>query len=223
MILLRPPGVYAPQADSLLLAGALSEASVSAGARALDVCTGTGLLALTAARLGATEVTAVDVSPAAVLATRSNALLRRLPVRVELRDIRQWRGGQRFDVVTANPPYVPCPTGHGTSRRSRAALAWDAGEDGRLHLDRLCTLAPQLLLPGGCLLVVHSAVCGTDLTLRRLEQTGLKAAVVARRLQRFGPVLTERAAWLEQRGLIRTGQRVEELVVVRADRPIRPA
>lgn len=204
----------------MLLAEALSAASLAPGTRALDVCTGTGLLALTAARLGAAEVTAVDVSPAAVLATRWNARLHRLPVRVLRQDLNDWRGSRRFHVVTANPPYVPCPADQGRDSWSSSGLAWNAGEDGRLHLDQLCALAPRLLLPGGFLLLVHSALCGTELTLRRLADQGLKAAVVARQRQKFGPVLERRAEWLERRGLIPAGQRVEELVVVRADLPI---
>ncbi|QLY28765.1 hypothetical protein [Nocardia huaxiensis] len=67
--------------------------------------------------------------------------------------------------------------------------------------------------------MVHSALCGTDRTLHRLRDSGLEAAVVARALIPFGPVLRRRAGWLTARGLIDPGQRDEELVVIRADRP----
>jgi release factor glutamine methyltransferase len=58
-----------------------------------------------------------------------------------------------------------------------------------------------------------------DATVRRLRDTGLKASVVARRRVPFGPVLRARAGFLERSGLIEPGQRHEELVVIRGDRP----
>ncbi|MEU0459709.1 methyltransferase, partial [Streptomyces sp. NPDC006129] len=68
------PGVYAPQEDTELLAGALSDEPLPPGAEVLDVGTGTGALALEAARRGF-RVTAVDVSWSAVWAARLNARL----------------------------------------------------------------------------------------------------------------------------------------------------
>ncbi|HEY2191112.1 MAG TPA: hypothetical protein VGH76_02260, partial [Actinomycetospora sp.] len=56
--------------------------------------------------------------------------------------------------------------------------------------------------------------------LRQLRAAGLDAEVAARCTHPFGRVFTARAAMLEQRGLIAPGQRSEELVVVRARRPM---
>jgi release factor glutamine methyltransferase len=52
-----------------------------------------------------------------------------------------------------------------------------------------------------------------------LRSTGLRAEVIASEWIPFGPVMTERAAWLERVGLVRRGCRQEELVVIRADKP----
>lgn len=219
MLLLRPPGVYRPQADTWLLVRALAGAAVPPGANVLDVGTGTGALALAAARAGAASVTAVDVSRRAVLTARLNAVLRGRSVRVRRGRAPDCVRGQRFDLVLANPPYVPSHV-DGVPRWG-AAVAWNAGRDGRAVLDPLCAAAPDLLAPGGVLLLAHSALCGVERTLRALRDGGLKAAVVARHDEPFGPVLRARAAWLERRGLVAPGQRHEELVVVRADRPAR--
>jgi release factor glutamine methyltransferase len=212
--LLRPPGVYAPQGDSELLLDALRRAAIPRGARMLDIFTGTGVVALAGAALGATDVHAMDLSHRAAWAARWNARLRRLPVTVHRADFLE-RASGRFDVVTANPPYLPAPdVPHGRSRRARV---WDAGEDGRECLDRVCRSAPRLLVEGGVLLLVQSAICGPDRTVRTLREAGLKTFVIARRTQPFGPVLRSRASWLEDRELIAPGEREEELVVVRAD------
>ncbi|NGO76806.1 methyltransferase [Streptomyces sp. YC504] len=212
--LIALPGVYAPQDDTALLAEALRSEVLPPHARVLDVGTGTGALALAAAQRGA-EVTAVDASWKAVLTARLNARLAQLPVEVLKGSLLKPVADRTFDLIMANPPYVPAPS---TTPGRGAARAWDAGRDGRLILDRLCATAPALLRPGGVLLLVHSALSGEEQTVGALRAAGLSTSVVERRAVVFGPVLRSRQTWLEARGLIQTGQDKEELVVVRAER-----
>ncbi|CAM03443.1 release factor glutamine methyltransferase [Saccharopolyspora erythraea NRRL 2338] len=216
MHLLRLPGVYRPQGDTYLLAEVLGESGLRRGSRVLDVGTGTGALAVAAVRAGAGSVVAVDVSVPAVVSASINTLLRGMPVRVAHGDALERFGDERFDAVVSNPPYVPSAAEEVPSRG--ASRAWEAGRGGRALLDRLCALAPDLLRPGGILLVVHSDLSGVDSTLRQLRHRGMHASVVAQRRQGFGPVLRARAPMLERRGLIEPGQRDEELVVVRGER-----
>ncbi len=205
--------MYRPQEDTWLMVDALAEAGVPRGARVLDVCTGTGALAIAAGRAGAGEVTAVDLCRRAVLAARVNGRLNGVPVRALRTDFGDLVGTGEFDLITANPPYVPSV---GVPRRG-CERAWDAGAMGRAVLDRLCAVMPMLLARKGMGLIVHSALCDSDVTLRQLRGGGLKAAVVARRTIPFGPVMRARAPWLLEQGLIEQGQRHEELVVIRAD------
>jgi release factor glutamine methyltransferase len=216
VLLLRAPAAYPPQGDTWLLADALTaELSTTdvADLRVLDLCTGSGALAVAAARLGVGDVTAVDVSRRAVAAAWLNARCRGLKVQLHCGDLLGPVSGRRFDVVTANPPYVPAADDHLPTRG--VARWWDAGTDGRAVLDRICAEVPPLLNPGGVLLMVFSSLCGEDQTLERLDAAGLEASVVERSRQPFGPVLSARASMLEHRGLIGRGQRWEELVVVR--------
>ncbi|WP_411104085.1 HemK2/MTQ2 family protein methyltransferase [Streptomyces sp. cmx-4-9] len=214
--LIAPPGVYRPQGDTLLLADALAQEPLEPGAQVMEIGTGTGALALHAAARGA-RVTAVDVSWRAVLAARLNGLRERLPLRVRHGDFAAHAGGGGFDLVLANPPYVPSPDARVPIRGARRA--WDAGTDGRHVIDRICTAAPALLAPGGVLLMVHSGMCGPDTTLELLTRQGLAPQVVRRVSVPWGPVLRSRAAWLRKQGLAGEGPELEELVVIRAERP----
>ncbi|QFZ79101.1 methyltransferase [Streptomyces fagopyri] len=208
------PGVYRPQADTQLLAHALAAEIVRPAAEILEIGTGTGALALSAAGRGA-RVTAVDVSWRAVTTARLNALRRRLPLRVLHGDFTACTHGRRYDIVLANPPYVPAPSRWLPSRGP--ARAWDAGPDGRLVIDRICASAPGLLRPGGILLMVHSAMCDPDSTLKRLAQAGLAGQTTVRARVPWGPVLRGRRAWLQNQGLADVGEDQEELVIIRAE------
>ncbi|HEY3481550.1 MAG TPA: HemK2/MTQ2 family protein methyltransferase [Streptomyces sp.] len=210
-----PPGVYAPQADTYLLAQALRDEGVTAGTDVLDVCTGSGALAVLAARMGA-RVSATDISRRAVLTTRLNAARAGTRVQVRRGDLSAPWPGRTFDVVVSNPPYVPARTARppvwGRAR------AWDGGWDGRHVVDRICSRAPSLLRPRGVLLMVHSGLCGTGTTVERLAEAGLAGTVIHRSRVPFGPVLTQRRRWLRARGLIGADEDEEELVVIRAER-----
>ncbi|GGX81040.1 methyltransferase [Streptomyces fructofermentans] len=211
--LLVLPGVYQPQADTRLLADALAGEDLHPTTEVLDIGTGTGAVALGAARRGA-QVTAVDVSRRAVATTRLNALRHHLPLTVLHGDFTTRTRGRRFDLVLANPPYVPSP--HTRLPTNGPARAWDAGPDGRLVIDRICASAPALLRPGGVLLMVHSAMCGPENTLKRLAQEGLAGETTLGARVSWGPVLHSRRAWLQERGLSEAGEEQEELVVIRA-------
>jgi release factor glutamine methyltransferase len=188
MRLLTPPGVFTPLSDSWLLAElvcaepALEERSV------LDVCTGSGAIAIAAAKAGALAVTAIDASRRAVLAARLNAQLNGARVRVLHGDLLGPVAGERFDLVVSNPPYVPTGDGSGPGPRH----AWDGGHDGRVLIDRLCDQLPQRLKPGGAALIVHSSLCGEGATLERLRAAGLQAEVVERRRGPLGPLMRAR-------------------------------
>ncbi len=216
MRLIRLPGVFRPPTDTWMLAGVLRSEIDGSSASVLDVCTGTGALALVAAREGA-EATAIDISRRAVLNVRLNALLNRQRVRPLRGDLFAPVAGRRFDVIVTNPPYVPAPDERLPERG--IDRAWQAGLDGRVLIDRICAEVARHLAPGGAVLIVQSTINGEERTCELLEDAGLSADVPYRERGAFGPLMTRMAPELESRGLIAVGEREEEVVVVRGRKP----
>jgi release factor glutamine methyltransferase len=213
MLLLCPPGVYQAQGDTALLVESIEREQLAPGSRVLDIGTGSGALAVAAACHGA-SVTAVDVSRWALATALCNGLLHGRLIDVRHGDLLAPVRGDLFDMIVSNPPYVPA-----AARSARgAARAWDAGPDGRDFIERICRQAPTVLAPGGVLLLVQSSLSNVPKTYSLLRKRGLRPDIVAAVDQPFGPVMRTRARWFEQRGLIRRGQREEELVVIRAVR-----
>lgn len=98
------PNVYAGWLDTDLLCEVLE---ISPGDHVLDLCTGTGAIAIKAAQLGAGWVTAVDLNPCAV----ANAELNRQKLGIANMEVREGSlfgpvNGMTFDVITINPPFV---------------------------------------------------------------------------------------------------------------------
>ncbi|MDL9935264.1 methyltransferase [Gordonia sp. ABSL1-1] len=225
--------VYRPQQDSRLLIDAVRVSGCAPGARAADLCTGSGIVARECAVLGAQSVLAVDSSPAAVEATRRNCADVPAPVTVMAVDLTVgWGAGGglsalsggaicRFDLVTCNPPYVPCApneTDGGDGDVGDPRSSWDAGEDGRAILDPLCDHAADLLNTDGALFVVQSEFADVRRSVEALRRSGLRAGVVRSQWIPFGPVLRSQADWLENRGVLEPGRRVERISVIRADK-----
>lgn len=215
-------GVYAPQEDSRLLIDVMDQAGIADGRHVVDLCTGSGVVAIGAAGANAASVTALDICPRAVRCARTNALTAGVDVDVRLGSWARAIEFGPFEVVLCNPPYVPhdpsadvdpLPSHVGPSR------AWDAGYDGRMVLDPLCAAMPDILGHGGTMLLVQSEFSGPSETLRALASRGLDAEIIARQWIPFGPVLTSRAEWLEETGRLEPGRREEELLVIRADKP----
>jgi release factor glutamine methyltransferase len=212
MRLVTLPGVFTPPSDSWDLVEVIRESGLARGAAVLDVFTGSGILAVTAALEGAREVTAVDVSRRAALTARLNARLNGVRVRALRGDLFAPVAGRRFDLIVANPPYVP---GESSELPARGAeRAWEAGPDGRALLDRFCPAVAGHLSPGGTLLLVQSSLSDEQKTLAALGATGLDTRVVARRRGPLGPIVAARADLLESRGLLAPGEREEEVIVV---------
>ncbi|NTY59662.1 methyltransferase [Mycolicibacterium sphagni] len=214
-------GVYAPQHDSQLLIEAMTRSGAVTGRQVLDLCTGSGAVAIAAAQLGARSVTALDVCPEAIACTAGNAAATGVYVDARVGTWVEALAVGPFDVVVSNPPYVPTsPAAHleDISVEVGPATAWNAGADGRLVLNPLCDSAPELLTDSGTMLIVQSEFADVEQSLRHLRSAGLRAEVVLSQLIPFGPVLRARANWMESIGMLPVGRREEEIMVIRAEK-----
>jgi release factor glutamine methyltransferase len=203
------PGVFRPRSDTWLLASAACAQHVTG--RILELCAGPAFAGIAVARQAGAHLTTVDVSRRATLNARVNARLNGVAIDARRGDLFEAVAGERFDLILANPPYVPGPPppARGTAR------ATDADADGRALLDRICAGAPAHLNPLGAVLVVHSEVCDPEATHTALERGGLDADVVAHHRGPLGPLLRTRRAQLEARGQLEPGQQFEDLMVLR--------
>jgi release factor glutamine methyltransferase len=146
------PDVLIPRPETETLVGlAIAEAQRRApggeGLRIADIATGSGCIAVTlAAELPGALVTATDVSEAALSVARVNATRHEVADRVEL-VLGSWcspLAGRAFDIVVANPPYIPTGELADLARDVRdhePVLALDGGTDG---LDAYRELLPSI-------------------------------------------------------------------------------
>lgn len=124
--------------------------------RILDLCTGSGCLAVLAAlEFPGARVDAVDLSPAALQVARINIKQHRLAKRVRaLRsDLYQFIRKKKYDLIVSNPPYVTAHSMRSLPReyRHEPAMSLAAGKDGLALVHRILADAKRHLAPGGLL------------------------------------------------------------------------
>ncbi|WP_394844332.1 peptide chain release factor N(5)-glutamine methyltransferase [Pendulispora brunnea] len=179
--------VLIPRPDTEVLVQVALERSrhVSMCMRALDLCTGSGCVAISLGRERPTGyVIASDISEGALAVARDNAQrLGAYNVGWASGDLfGALREGQRFDVVTANPPYIPSEeiaTLAEDIRSFEPRLALDGGPDGLDLLRRIVEEAPAFLVEGGVLAVEVGAGEAPDIA-QLFEQRGFQDVKIAR-------------------------------------------
>ncbi|HWO23153.1 MAG TPA: peptide chain release factor N(5)-glutamine methyltransferase [Kofleriaceae bacterium] len=158
----------------------------AAPCRVLDLCTGSGAIAISLAKeLPAAQVVATEVSPEAAAIARRNAERNAVAERVEIRagDLFAPVAGERFDLIVANPPYIATAViaTLAPEVRREPALALDGGPDGLAFYDRICAAAAAHLLPGGAIVLEHG-FDQADAVRARLEAAGFSRVTLTRDL-----------------------------------------
>lgn len=149
-----------PDTETLVNVALARTQRLSLHGRALDVCTGSGCVAIAFAKERPTwQVTGSDLSPEALEVARHNAWRLGANWNLDFRQGDLLEGIEReagFDLIMANPPYVPdaeVPTLSPDIKHHEPAAALCGGPDGLALIRRLVKAAPGLLAAGGLLAI----------------------------------------------------------------------
>jgi release factor glutamine methyltransferase len=155
------PDVLIPRPETEHLVEKALELARQFGAspRIADIGAGSGAIAVTLAHeLAAAQLTAIDLSPAALDVARKNAARNGVLDRIHFfaGDLLAPVAEEKFEIIASNPPYVPSvdrPTLAVEVREFEPALALFAGEDGLDLYRRLIPVSFSALVSGGYLLL----------------------------------------------------------------------
>lgn len=170
------PDVLIPRPDTeVLVDQAVERAQGLERPRVLDLGTGSGIVAILIARLCRhAEVTAVDVSAAALRVARANAARHGVSICFLEGDWYAPLGEERFDLIASNPPYVADGDPHlqlnGLPFEPQSALTDGVpGGNGLACVRRIVDGACGRLYRGGWLLIEHGYDQAVE--VRRLLET----------------------------------------------------
>ena len=141
----------------MLADGVLPIADPSRIRRVLDLCTGSGCLAILAAlAFPRARIDAADLSAGALALARKNVANHRLQDRIAIHrgDLFAPLAGKRYDLILSNPPYVDARAMEKlpAEYRHEPRMALAAGEDGLDLVRRILAGAPQHLTKDGALI-----------------------------------------------------------------------
>lgn len=153
------PSVLIPRPETeLVVEQALKY--ITSGSRVLDLCTGSGAIAITIQKQSGAEVVASDVSEDALRVAKSNAERNEANIEFVLSDLLENVEGE-FDVIVSNPPYIRSKEIGALDvsvKDYEPRLALDGGESGFDVYDRIIASLFGKLKRGGVLVFE----CGYD-------------------------------------------------------------
>ncbi len=154
-----------PDTETLIDVALARTPDVAMGGRILDLCTGSGCVAITLAKQRPTaDIVATDLSTEALAVARENAFrLGAYNVAFAQGDLYEaldrtklpW-SPPRFELVVSNPPYISsseCETLMPDVRDFEPRMALDGGDDGLVFYRKIVEKLPEYLVPGGVVAV----------------------------------------------------------------------
>lgn len=129
---------------------------ISNDKKVLDLCTGSGAIAVAVQKESGAIVTAVDVSDGAIEVAQKNALNNDANITFIKSDMFAELDGQKFDVIISNPPYIKSADIENLQpevKNFEPIMALDGGEDGYEFYKIIAKNADKYLNQGGVLLL----------------------------------------------------------------------
>lgn len=120
----------------------------------LDMCTGSGAIAITIKKLTGVKVTAVDISDEALEVAKFNAIKNNVEIEFISSDMFDNLGERQFDVIISNPPYIKSgdiQTLDNEVKSFEPLLALDGGNDGLCFYRKILQNTPKYLKNCGVL------------------------------------------------------------------------
>ena len=186
-----------------LLAARASTSDNVRAVRVLDLCTGSGCVAVAVAKNCLTtkfdvEIVATDISSAALAVARENSNAHKVDDRIEFLEgdlFTTLAPDAKFDIIAGNPPYIPSAeidTLDAEVAKHEPRLALDGGPTGLAVFDRLITAAPRHAAPGAIFLMEMSPEQTEPLQQRLLAHGGYADVSVRKDLAGRSRVLKAR-------------------------------
>ena len=146
--------VLIPRQDTETLVELVLKENTDKKARILDLCTGSGCIAVSLAVLGGyRKVDAVDISEDALAAAEENGTRLGGKVRFLKSDLFSALDPEKkYDIIASNPPYIPTEVLNGLEPEVKdyePRMALDGSEDGLAFYRRIAVAAPAFLRAGG--------------------------------------------------------------------------
>ena len=166
-----------------LVAARASTGENARAVRVLDLCTGSGCVAVAVAKNCQStkcdiEIVATDLSPAALTIARENAAAHKVDDRIEFLEgdlFAPLAPAAKFDIIAGNPPYIPTAeidTLDAEVAKHEPRLALDGGPTGLAIFDRIIAAAPQHAVPGALFLMEMSPEQAEPLQQKLLAHGG---------------------------------------------------
>jgi release factor glutamine methyltransferase len=130
--------------------------NINKESRVLDLCTGSGAIAIAVAKESGAKVVAVDISQDAIALASENAKLNGVDVEFIQSNMFENISEQKFDVIISNPPYIKTQDILSLQREVKdfePNIALDGGQDGYDFYRIICEQAKNHLSLGGVLLL----------------------------------------------------------------------
>jgi len=143
------------------------------GLKVLDMGTGSGILAVAAAKKGAL-VLAVDIDKNAVEIAWKNAAANNTVIRYRCSDLFE-KISERFDLIIFNAPYLPAD-----DTRIQELPQWYGGPNGREIIERFLRSAKDFLTEHGKILLLISTITGEKEVKNILDKEGFGWVAIKR-------------------------------------------
>ena len=118
----------------------------------LDLCTGSGAIAVVVAKKTDAKIYASDISESALLVAKKNAKTHEAHIKFVNSDMFKNFKKEKFDIIVSNPPYIPSKdilALEDEVKNYDPLLALDGGDDGLMFYREIIKEAPKFLCAGG--------------------------------------------------------------------------